>query len=140
MSYAKKNLRDIEDSAIKFGFSATQQARFPRADLGTEQTGINYLTVKPSQREAFAHRHRTAEEIYVVLSGSGRVKLDGELVELRPLDAVRVSPGVTRRFEAGPDGLEVLIFGPHVENDAEMMADDGGSSTGAGSDRSASRA
>ena len=123
MKYAKKNLRAVEDSAVKFGLSKTQEARFPRDDLGAEQTGMNFLVVKPSQREAFAHRHRTAEEIYVVLSGSGRVKLDDSLLDLAPLDAVRVSPGVTRSFEAGPEGLEVLIFGPHVEDDGEMVAD-----------------
>ena len=123
MRYAKTNLRSVEDSAVKFGLSETQEARFPRADLVAEQTGINFLRVKPSQREAFAHRHRLAEEIYVVLSGAGRVKLDDELVELSPLDAVRVSPGVARSFEAGPDGLEVLIFGPHVDGDGETVAD-----------------
>ena len=121
VGYAKKNLRDIQDMAVQFGFSKTQEARFPRQDLGAEQTGMNYLIIKPGQREAFAHRHRMAEEIYVVLSGSGRVKLDEELVELAPLDAVRVSPGVTRSFEAGTDGLQVLIFGPHVEEDGEMV-------------------
>ncbi len=123
MKYAKKNLRLIKDSAVEFGLSATQEARFPRTELGADQTGMNFLRVKPSQREAFAHRHRIAEEIYVVLSGSGRVKLDDELVDLSPLDAVRVSPGVARAFEAGPDGLEVLIFGPRVEGDGEMVPD-----------------
>lgn len=123
MSYAKKNLREVEDMAVKHGFSASQQARFPRADLGAEQTGVNYLIVKPGQREAFAHRHREAEEIYVVLGGSGRVKLDDRLVDLRAYDAVRVSPGVTRSFEADGDGLEVLVFGPHVEGDGEMVSD-----------------
>jgi mannose-6-phosphate isomerase-like protein (cupin superfamily) len=123
VGYAKKNLRDVKDMAVQFGFSKTQEARFPRQDLGAEQTGMNYLIIKPGQREAFAHRHRTAEEMYVVLSGSGRVKLDEELVELAALDAVRVSPGVTRSFEAGPDGLQVLIFGPHVEGDGEMVPD-----------------
>lgn len=123
MSYAKKNLRDVQDMAIQHGLSRSQEARFPRADLGATHTGMNFLTVKPSQREAFAHRHRTAEEIYVVLSGSGRVKLDDELVELEALDAVRVSPGVARSFEAGPTGLEVLIFGPHVEDDGEIVDD-----------------
>lgn len=82
---------------------------------------MNYLIVKPGRREASAHRHRSAEEIYVVLAGSGRVKLDEDFVELVPLDAVRVSPGVTRSFEAGSDGLEVLIFGPRVEGDVEMV-------------------
>jgi mannose-6-phosphate isomerase-like protein (cupin superfamily) len=128
MSHAHINLRAVRDSAAEHGLSETQEARFPRADLGAEQTGMNLLTVKPSQREAFAHRHTKAEEIYVVLSGSGRVKLDDELVELAPLDAVRVGPGVARCFEAGPEGLEVLIFGPHVEGDSELVSDFWGSS------------
>ena len=119
--YAKKNLHDVEDSAVKFGLSDTQEARFPRRELEMEQTGMNFLSVKPSQREAFAHRHAQAEEVYVVLSGSGRVKLDDELVELAPLDVVRVSPGVTRSFAAGGDGLEVLVVGPHVEGDGETV-------------------
>jgi mannose-6-phosphate isomerase-like protein (cupin superfamily) len=123
MSYAKKNLREVEDSAVKHGLADTQEARFPRADLGTEQTGLNYLIIKPGQREAFAHRHREAEEVYVVVAGSGRVKLDDELIALTQLDAVRVSPGTTRSFEAGADGLEVVIFGPRVEGDGELVAD-----------------
>ena len=81
-SHTKKNLDQVEDMAVKGGFSETQQARFPRTDLGTEQTGIAHLRIKPGRREAFAHRHRTAEEVIVVLSGSGRVKLDEDLVAL----------------------------------------------------------
>lgn len=123
MSFAKRNLRDVEDQAAKFGVSDSQEARFPREDLGAEQTGFNYLKVKPGRREAFAHRHRTAEEIYLVLEGSGRVKLDAEPVELEVHDVLRVSPGVTRAFEAGPDGLTVLVFGPRVEGDGEIVKD-----------------
>ena len=123
MGYAKKNLRDVQDSAAEHGLSDFQEARFPRRDLEAEQTGLNYLLVKPGQREAFAHRHETVEEIYVVLAGSGRVKLDDELVELAPMDAVRVAPGTARGFEGGPDGLEVLIFGPHAEGESELVED-----------------
>jgi len=123
VSYAKRNLRAIEDSAIKHGFSAHQEARFPRTELEASATGLAYIKIKPGMREAFAHRHGEAEEIVVVLSGGGRVKLDDELVELTELDAVRVSPGVTRAFEAGEGGLEVLVFGPHVEGDGEMVQD-----------------
>ncbi len=123
MSYAKKNLLDVKDSAAEHGLSTHQEARFPQRDLGAEQTGMNFLIVKPGQREAFAHRHRAAEEIYVVIDGTGRVKLDEQFVELAPLDAVRVSPGVARSFEAGPAGLRVLIFGPRVESDGEMVQD-----------------
>jgi uncharacterized cupin superfamily protein len=121
VGFSKRNLREVEDTAVRFGLSDTQEARFPRGDLGAEQTGLNYLIVKPGRREAFAHRHGEAEELYVVLAGRGRVKLDDELVELEPLDVVRVSPGVTRAFEAGEEGLEILIFGPHVEDDAEVI-------------------
>jgi mannose-6-phosphate isomerase-like protein (cupin superfamily) len=123
MSYAKKNLYDVDDSALEYGLSDSQEARFPREDLGAERTGFNYLIVKPGQREAFAHRHREAEEVYLVLSGSGRVKLDDQLVELARMDAVRVSPGTARSFEAGSNGLEVLVFGARVEGDAEVVKD-----------------
>ncbi len=121
MGYAKKNLRDVEDSAAKHGISDHQEARFAREDLGAEQTGMNYLIVKSGQKEAFAHRHKEAEEIYVVLAGTGRVKLGDDLVDLAPLDAVRVSPGLTRTFEAGPENLEVLVFGARHEGDGEMV-------------------
>jgi mannose-6-phosphate isomerase-like protein (cupin superfamily) len=123
MSYTKKNLRDVEDSAVRFGLSDAQEARFARRDLAAEQTGLTHLVIKPRRREAFAHKHRDAEEIYVVLAGSGRVKLDDEITELSKLDAVRVSPGTTRQLEAGPDGLEVLIVGAHVEGDVEQVSD-----------------
>lgn len=123
MSYVKKNLRDVEDSAVKFGLGDVQEARFPREDLGAEQVGLNFLTIKPGKREAFAHRHHEAEEVYVVLGGSGRVKLDDDLVDLAQLDAVRVAPGTARSFEAGADGLEVLIFGARFEKDSEPVPD-----------------
>jgi mannose-6-phosphate isomerase-like protein (cupin superfamily) len=123
MSHTRKQLPEIEDSAVRHGLSDTQEARFARRDLAATQTGVTHLIVKPWRREAFAHRHREAEEIYVVLAGSGRAKLDDELVDLRELDAVRVGPGTTRMFEAGPEGLEVLIFGPHVDGDVETVPD-----------------
>ena len=123
MSYTKKNLRDIEDAAVRYGLSDSQEARFARRDLAAEQTGVTYLTIKPGRREAFAHRHREAEELYVVLAGSGRVKLEKQLVELTELDAIRVGPGTARQFEAGANGLELLIFGKHVEGDVEQVPD-----------------
>jgi mannose-6-phosphate isomerase-like protein (cupin superfamily) len=123
VSHTKKNLRHIDDSAVEYGISDTQEARFARRDLAAEQTGVTYLTIKPGRREAFAHRHREAEEVYVVLAGSGRVKLDDHLVDLIELDAVRVGAGTARQLEAGPNGLQVLIFGSHVEGDVEQVPD-----------------
>jgi mannose-6-phosphate isomerase-like protein (cupin superfamily) len=107
------NLLDVEDAAVANGFGHRWEARVARTDLGCEQTGVTHFRLRPGKRSPFAHRHRHAEEIYVVLSGSGRVKLDEEIRDVGPLDAVRVAPDVVRAFEAGDDGLEFLAFGPH---------------------------
>jgi mannose-6-phosphate isomerase-like protein (cupin superfamily) len=80
------------------------------------------MRVKPGQRQAFAHRHDAAEEVYVILNGSGRIKLDDEIVELGQWDAVRVSAATTRAVEAGPDGIELLAYGAPAsgETDSEL--------------------
>jgi uncharacterized cupin superfamily protein len=121
MSYTVKNLTEVEDSAPKFGFDEVQEARFAREDLHAESIGLNFLKVKPGKRQAFAHRHENAEEIYVVLEGTGRIKLDDEVVEVAPLDAIRIAPPVTRMLEAGDEGLTVLAFGPRHEKDGELV-------------------
>jgi mannose-6-phosphate isomerase-like protein (cupin superfamily) len=123
MSYTIRNLREVEDLAVRHGFSDTQEARFPRGDLEAEQTGVAYLILRPGKRQPFAHRHTNAEEIYVVLAGTGRIKLDDDIIDIRPLDSIRMSPEVGRALEAGPEGLEVLAFGPRHEGDAEMVPD-----------------
>lgn len=79
--------------------------------------------LKPGCRQAFGHRHEQAEEVYVVLAGDGRLRLDGEVVEIAPLDAIRVAPSVTRGFEAGSEGLAVLAFGPRYPGDGEIIQD-----------------
>jgi len=113
----------VEDSAKKYGYSETQEARFAQGDLDAEATGLSYHVLRPDKRQPFAHRHDAAEEVYVVLSGGGRVKLDDEILEVEAMDALRVAPTVTRAFEAGPEGLELLAFGPHHAGDAEMVQD-----------------
>ncbi len=120
-SYTVKKLTDVEDSAVKGGFSEVQEARFATKDLDSEHTGVSHLRVKPDKRQAFAHKHDEAEEVYVVLAGSGRMKLDDDIIDVSVLDAIRVSPGVTRMFEAGSDGLEVLAVGARHEGDGEIF-------------------
>lgn len=122
--YTVKKLTEVEDSAAKFGFAEIQEARFAKGDLETEDTGLSHHRLKPGKRQGFAHKHDHAEEVYLVLSGSGRVKLDDEIVEIAELDAIRVSPGVLRAFEADGDGLEVLAFGPRNDDDRGEMVQD----------------
>ena len=124
MAYTIKNLRELNDVAPRFGFDQVQEARFAHADLDSETIGLAFHRVKPGCRQAFAHRHEEAEEIYVVLSGRGAVKLDDDVREVQQLDAIRISPAVARAFEAGPDGLELLVFGPRHPGDGEVLSGD----------------
>jgi uncharacterized cupin superfamily protein len=124
MSYTIKNLNEVEDQAPRFGFDEVQEARFPYRDLGAETIGMAFHRVKPGRRQAFAHRHQEAEEIYVIVSGAGRMKLDDEVLDVGALDAVRVSPEMARAFEAGDDGLELIVFGPRHEGDGEVLRED----------------
>jgi mannose-6-phosphate isomerase-like protein (cupin superfamily) len=123
MSYTIKNLTETADSAVKFGFSEMGEAHFATEELDAEQTGVSYQVLRPGKRQAFGHRHDKAEEVYVVLSGSGRVRLDDEIVAISRLDAIRVPPTITRAFEAGDDGMEFLAFGAHYEKDGEVDKD-----------------
>ncbi len=119
--YTVMNLDEVEDSAPRFGLAAVQEARFASEALVAERTGVSYHRVKPNRRQAFAHRHEQAEEVYVVLRGSGRVKLDDDVLEIGTLDAIRVSPTVIRAFEADADGLDLLAVGARHDGDGELL-------------------
>jgi mannose-6-phosphate isomerase-like protein (cupin superfamily) len=120
--YTLKKLTDVEDAAVKGGFAEIQEARFAKDDLDAAETGVSLHCLKAGRRQAFGHKHDDAEEVYVVLAGSGRVKLDDEIVSLGPLDAIRVAPKVTRAFEAGPDNdLELLAVGPRHDGDGDII-------------------
>lgn len=121
MSHTIISLDDVEDSAPKFGFEGVHEARFARGALEAERTGVSFFRVQPGQRQPFGHRHDDAEEVYVVIAGSGRVKLDDHIHEVKALDAIRVSPKTMRCFEAGPDGLQYLAMGQHHPGDGEIV-------------------
>jgi mannose-6-phosphate isomerase-like protein (cupin superfamily) len=108
-NYSLKNLKEIEDSA---GARVPEiEGRFARKHLGSQQLGVSYFRYAPGFRRTMGHHHREQEEAYIVVGGSGRMKLDDEIVELSQWDVVRVAPGVVRAFEAGPEGLEIIAVG-----------------------------
>jgi mannose-6-phosphate isomerase-like protein (cupin superfamily) len=109
--YTVVNLMDVEDQAPKFGYAPNIQARFAGRDLGLENSGISPQRYAPNFRQPFGHSHKAQEELYVIVAGSGRLKLDDEILDVRQWDAVRIPPEVTRCVEAGPGGIEVLCFG-----------------------------
>lgn len=122
-AYTVRNLKDVEDSAPKFGMSPDVEARFANDDLDLESSGASYLRLGSGVRMPFGHRHRDQEELYVVVDGGGRVKLDDDVVDLRRWDAVRIPPEVMRCLEGGPDGIALVLFGaPQVgRDDVEMV-------------------
>lgn len=107
--YAIVNLKEIEDSA---GEQAPgMEARFARKHIDSEHLGVTYIRYEAGVRSPMAHSHREQEEAYVVIGGSGRVRLGDEIREIRQWDVVRVSPVTVRAFEAGADGLEIIAVG-----------------------------
>jgi uncharacterized cupin superfamily protein len=118
--YTIKNLRQVEDKAAKYGFGPAFESRFARDELECEQHGLSLQRLQPGARSPFAHRHASHEEVYVVVSGSGQVRLDDEVRDITTFDAIRVAPQTIRAFKAGPQGLEVVVFGPRGGRDAQV--------------------
>ena len=119
--YTKKNLKDVENQAPKFGMPPELDARFARTALGGKTLGLSLLKLAPNFRMPFGHKHEGQEEVYVVVSGSGRIKVGDEVVEVSGWDAVRFDKNTMRNVEAGPDGIEYLAFGAGEDpRDAEM--------------------
>jgi uncharacterized cupin superfamily protein len=117
--YEIVNLKEVENSAEKFGLSPDLEARFARKDLGAERSGISYQRLAPGFRAPFGHNHEDQEELYVVVGGGGRLKLDDDIVDVKAWDVVRIAPETMRNAEAGPDGLELLCFGAGRAGDTE---------------------
>jgi mannose-6-phosphate isomerase-like protein (cupin superfamily) len=123
--YTIKNLKEIEDQAPKFGLAPNLEFRVAGTPLDAEQSAISYLRVAPNYRLTFGHKHKQQEEIYVLVRGSARLKLDDEVVELGAWDAVRIAKEIVRNVEAGPEGAELILFGAPKTgpNDAEVVSD-----------------
>jgi mannose-6-phosphate isomerase-like protein (cupin superfamily) len=119
--YKLVNIKELEDMAVKFGLSPNVEARFGRSATDAKQGGFSYQRLAPDFRQPFGHRHEGQEEFYVVISGGGSITLEDETRDLKQWDVVRVAPTVARGFEAGPEGLELLVFGAGETGDAEMI-------------------
>jgi uncharacterized cupin superfamily protein len=121
--YTQKNLRsEVDNQAPAFGMPAELEARFGRRALGAETLGLSLMTLAPGFRVPFGHKHSQQEEVYVVVRGSARVKVDDEIVDLGEWDAIRFDRGTTRAVEAGPEGVEYLAFGAGDDpGDAELV-------------------
>jgi mannose-6-phosphate isomerase-like protein (cupin superfamily) len=107
--YTLTNFKEVNDLGADSG--GTVEARFARNAIESDHLGVTYFRYGPGRRSPFGHKHREQEEAYIVTSGSGRIRLDDEILELKPWDVLRVAPSVVRAFEGGPDGLEFIAIG-----------------------------
>ncbi len=120
--YTKANLRnDVENQAPKFDMPSEMQARFGRTAIQGETLGLTLMTLAPGFRIPFGHKHENQEEVYVIVRGSARIKIEDEIVEAKQWDAIRFDKDTMRNVEAGPDGVDYLAFGAGDDpRDAEM--------------------
>jgi mannose-6-phosphate isomerase-like protein (cupin superfamily) len=121
-SYTKTNLRrDVEDQAPNFDMPSEVEARFARRSVDGETLGLSLFTLAPNFRIPFGHKHTDQEEVYVIVRGSGRIKVEDEIVDVAEWDAIRFGTNTMRNVEAGPDGIEYVAFGAGDDpRDAEM--------------------
>lgn len=119
-NYTVKNLKELDNAAERFGIEGLD-ARFARQSLGLENFGFSLQSMTPNFRQPFGHTHGEQEEVYLVLRGGGRIKIDDDIVDLRQWDAIRVPAGTTRQLEAGGDGMDVLAMGAPHADDTEML-------------------
>jgi len=124
-NYTKLNLRgEIEDQAPKFGMTE-MEFRSARVPLEMQNAGLSFLRVAPNYRVPFGHHHKTQEEVYILVNGSARLKLDDDVIEMKPWDAVRIHKDTMRNFEGGPEGAEIIAFGaPNVGSGDGPMTQD----------------
>ncbi len=102
----------------QMGVENTDLAR----QLEAEALGARLWRLAPGQAST-RHRHPTQEELYLVLEGSGRMRVDGELLTLEPLSAVLVTPESVRQiFNDGESDTLWLVVGapPEPANTLEM--------------------
>ena len=123
MPYTLRNIKaDVEDIGSNFDGDPDLEFRAVTKPLELVESAVSYQRIPAGYRFPYGHTHVTQEEVYVVARGGGRMKLDDEIVELEQWDAVRVPPGTWRGYEAGPDGLELLVIG--APNLGESPRDD----------------
>jgi len=123
VSFTLRNIKeDLEDLGSRFDGAPDLEFRAATKALDLEECALSYQRVPPGYRFPYGHTHKTQEEVYVVVRGSGRMKIDDEIVELEEWDAVRVPAGMWRGYEAGAEGLEILVIG--APNLGEAPRDD----------------
>ncbi len=122
-AFTKISIADVQDMAASHGLSPDMEGRFAKQALGLEKTGVSFQRLAPNFRMPFGHNHAEQEEVYVILEGGGRMKLDDEIIDVARHDFIRVAGPTMRAFEAGDSGLTLMAFGAPTSASASPGAD-----------------
>jgi quercetin dioxygenase-like cupin family protein len=110
--YSIQNLKEVENQGVNFGIDpGDMELRMAKDPLECANAGVSYVKLGPGFRTPFGHTHKTQEEIYILISGSARVKLNDEVVDMVPFTAVRIAQDTMRSYEGGPEGAELIAIG-----------------------------
>jgi mannose-6-phosphate isomerase-like protein (cupin superfamily) len=123
--YTKINLKQVEDMAPQFGIADAAQTRPARVALELEKVGLSHFALTPNFRLPFGHKHVDQEEVYLLVTGTARIKIGDDIVDLQPWDAVRVPGPVMRNLEAGPEGAEIIAFGQSAVGEDQSTVEPG---------------
>jgi mannose-6-phosphate isomerase-like protein (cupin superfamily) len=124
--YTRRNLRaDVDDQAVASGFAPSLEFRVARDALETTESALSFMRLAPGFRVPFGHHHERQEEIYVLVTGSALLKLDDEILDLEPWDAVRIERSTVRGIEGGPAGAELLLFGAPRVGSGDAVVEQG---------------
>lgn len=119
-NYKLVNLKELDDAAQSYGLGEHLETRFARKAMGLEQFGFSYQKLQPNFRQPFGHTHGEQEEVYLVIEGGGRIKVEDEILELNQWDAIRVPAGVTRALESGESGMTLIAIGGQASGDGDI--------------------
>ena len=115
------NLKDLEDMAPKHGHSDMMQSRFASKDLELKESGLGYQILSANAKLPFKHKHKMQEEVFLILSGTGKMILDQETIKVKPLDVIRVGADVVRSLKADNKELAFVIFGAPATKDTDYI-------------------
>ena len=121
--YAKVNLKELDDQAERSGLAPNIEFRAAKAPLELENSAVSYQRLAPNFRVPFGHKHEQQEEVYIVVSGSARIKIEDEVLDLKQWDVVRLPPNTMRGTEAGPEGVEIIAIGAPLtsQGDSDLV-------------------
>ena len=104
-------------------YAKSGEMRMMRNLLDSKQIALTYRLIPAGYKSAHGHTHTKIDEIVFVFSGTLKIKLDDEIIEVGPKTAVKISPATKRGYHnEGTEDVEMIVASPQVA----FVGDNGG--------------